>query len=65
MNEILVAFRRGEDALASAKRLIDIDLLASAGRVYISGENLAVSLLLALSGSYPKDHGKTSFTDLI
>ena len=41
MKDAVEAFERGKSALSSAKRLAEIDLPASAGRVYIAGENLA------------------------
>lgn len=58
MSEIEDAFERGKSALRSAEKFIDIDLPTAANRIYVAGENLARSLILAVSGSSPRDHGK-------
>jgi len=58
MRNAVEAFKRGKYALTSAEKLAGIDLPASASRAYIAGENLAVSLLLTIAGSAPRDHGK-------
>lgn len=58
MNDVIEAFNRGVEALRSAEKLLNIDLPTSANRIYIAGENLAISLLLAFPSHLPKDHGK-------
>lgn len=58
LNEMLDAFERGNNALKSAGKFEKLDLLITANRIYIAGENLAYSLLLATSGSAPRDHGR-------
>lgn len=56
--ETIGAFKRGERELENAKRFMGIDLPTTANRIYVAGENLAFSLLLALHGSSTRDHGK-------
>lgn len=58
LSEIEEAFRIGEEALRNAERFLDIDLPTAANRIYVAGENLARALILAVSGTCPRDHGK-------
>ena len=58
LSEIADNFKRGVEALKAAEKFIELDAIVAANRVYIAGENLAYSLLLAAFGSSSKDHGK-------
>lgn len=58
MSDITDSFKRGMEALKTAEKFIELDIIVAANRVYIAGENLAYSLLLTSFGSSSKDHGK-------
>ena len=58
MSGISDNFKRGLEALKAAEKFIELDMVVAANRVYIAGENLAYSLLLAAFGSSSKDHGR-------
>jgi len=56
--EILEAFNRGERELKNAEKFLEIDLPTAANRIYISGENLAFSIITAMYGGSSRDHGR-------
>jgi len=58
LTEIEEAFKIGKVALRNAEKFLDIDLPTAANRIYIAGENLARALILSVSGSCPRDHGR-------
>jgi len=58
LSEIGEAYKIGEEALRNAEKFLDIDMPTSANRIYVAGENLARALILAVSGTCPRDHGK-------
>jgi len=58
MNEIEETFKIGNEALRNAEKFLGIDLPTSANRIYVAGENIARALILSVSGSCPRDHGK-------
>lgn len=58
VSEIKDSFKRGLDALKAAEKFVELDIIVAANRIYIAGENLAYSMLLAAFGSSSKDHGK-------
>jgi len=56
--DVLESFERGERELKNAEKFLEIDLITATNRIYVSGENLAFSLITAVYGSSTRDHGK-------
>lgn len=58
LNGAIGALERARKSLEIAENIIDMDLASSANRIYNAGENIATAVLLSLSLSVPKSHGK-------
>ncbi|MBI2675180.1 MAG: hypothetical protein HYX24_01880 [Candidatus Aenigmarchaeota archaeon] len=58
MKEVEESYIRGVQAIKDAEAALSISLPMAASRLYIAGENLAYSLLVAFHGASSRNHGK-------